>query len=513
MSALLEIVEKYDIDGLNLDYIRYDADEMGYDEYTVEDFKRKTGIDPYKIEKYSNEEVLWHMYREELVNSFVEEVYKKSKEIRQELTVSADVFPSLSGARRIKKQNWEIWLMNGYVDVLIPMNYRSTLEDLKILLDSQSQYKDKAYFYPGIQLINLPNGTKDLINQLTSCLDYFDYGVIAFSSLYLDKYDKEYIRSLFSNKAICAHAKFESILEKMNEDFSKTLKISKNIGLSDTEFQEISNFWSNILSCTDFIELFDKLSELFFYISDNVYEPTAAMYLTDQISRMMDLIRPRIYKASLTERFIPERPEDMIVIENIVPLPKGVVRYGKAKIDGEVSEWDNVERIGPFRKYDTGEEYESKTYVKVTYDDQNLYILFECEEPSMDQTKKVSGVRDTRTYLGDSVEVFILVDEPQRLYYHFVVGIDETIYDEVGFDSKWNGDIDARTFLTSNKWYVEMRINLVDLGITPKENLPVKVNFNRNRWRGEKPQYSGWSVTYGSYHTIERFGTIVFGGQ
>ncbi len=512
LNALLEIIEKYEIDGLNLDYIRYDSDEMGFDNYTVEDFKRKTGIDPYKIEKYSKEEVLWHIYREELVNTFVEEFYNRSKNVRPELLVSADVFPSLSGARKVKKQNWEIWLKNGYVDILIPMNYRSTLEDLKILLDSQSQYKDSVYFYPGIQLINLPNGTKDLMNQLTLCLDYFDYGVVAFSSIYLDKYDKDYLKVLFRNKAICSHTNIKSILEKMNDDFENYLTVSKNLGLSESEYKDIYNFWKDISSSTDIVKLFDGLSELFFYISDNVYEPVPAMYLTDKVSRMIDIIRPRIYKVILTERYTSEKPEDMIVIENVVPLPKNVISFGKAKVDGVLDEWEKIQKMEPFRKYDTGDEYDPKTYVKVMHDEENLYILFECEEPLMEQTKKASGLRDTRTYLGDSVEIFILADESQKVYYHFVVGIDGTIYDEVGFDSKWNGDIDARTVLDSNKWYAEIRINLVNLGIRPTENLSVKMNFNRNRWRGEKPQYSGWSVTYGSYHTIERFGIITFGG-
>jgi len=129
----------------------------------------------------------------------------------------------------------------------------------------------------------------------------------------------------------------------------------------------------------------------------------------------------------------------------------------------------------------------------------------------MNDVKKVSGPRDTRTYLGDSVEVFILKNERDREYYHFVIGIDGTIYDEKGLDSKWNGDIEAITTLSDNLWCAEIRINLRTIGLEPVKGGILKANFTRNRWRAGKPQYSCWSVTYGSYHTIERFGTLIFG--
>jgi hypothetical protein len=248
-----------------------------------------------------------------------------------------------------------------------------------------------------------------------------------------------------------------------------------------------------------------------FFISDEVSHPKSSILLTDTISWMANILRPKIYKLTAKKDFVPEKPSEMIIVENIKPLPKAVIPRNKAIIDGKIEEWKNIPKLSNFLKYDNGELFEPETYVKVMYDDFNLYVLFMCNEPELNDVKVFSGPRDTRTYLGDSVEVFILKDEESKEYYHFVIGIDGTIYDEKGYDSRWNGDVEAKVTKDNDAWYVETRISLKEMGITPEKDTTLKVNFNRNRWKVNKPQYSGWSVTYGSYHTIERFGIIVFG--
>lgn len=511
MNGIIEVIEKYKVDGVNLDYIRYDSDEMGFDEYTVKEFTSETGINPYNIEKYTQSEVLWQLWREEKVNSFVKEFYEKAKTINPELIVSADVFPSISGARMVKKQNWEDWLYNGYIDVLIPMNYFGSADDLKINLENQLKYKSYIYFYPGLQLISLKN-TEEMLSQVYPSLEYFNQGIVLFSLAYLEKFDFKTLKDgLFRFKAVPTHSNLSKIVTGMEETLLNTLDILKEYGLSENEYKNVLDYWSEakteaLNNQTD--KFFDKIVELFFYVSEGIEEPIVSLKLADTINWMLEIIRPRILKG--TEKYEPTKPEGMIVIENAAEIPEAKIQKSKIKIDGDTSDWQNIRSLGMLKKYDSNELFEPKTEVKVCYDEKNLYVLFICEEDDFSNVTKFTGPRDTRTYLGDSVEFFILKDESKKEYYHFVIGIDGTLYDETGYDSKWNGQIEYITWSEGNKWYVEMAVNLEQFNLIPEIGKYIKVNFNRNRWRGNKPQYSGWSVTYGSYHTIERFGKLIF---
>ncbi|MFN4223345.1 MAG: family 10 glycosylhydrolase [Fervidobacterium nodosum] len=511
MDGILEVVQKYSVDGINLDYVRYSSDDMGFDEYTVNRFKAETGIDPYKIEKYSEQEVIWHMWRENLVSNFVKEVSQRIKDINKDIIISADVYPSLSGARLTKKQNWEEWINNGYVDVVIPMNYRSSVDDLKILLDNQQKYLNMSHILSGLQLISL-NSTNDLIRQIITSTSYLNHGTVLFSLAYMDKYDIDYLKyGLFRNKAIPSHAPLEKLLYGFEKELNNVMEISKRLGISEEEYRIVLEKWSKIKEIKELGKFFDESMNFVFFVSEELSNPMASILIADTVSRMVDILRPKIYKITSTKDFKPEKPSEMIVVQNLKPLPEMIIPKGKSIIDGSADEWENIPKSTNFLKYDDGELFTPETFVKLMYDDDNLYVLFVCTEPEFDSVKVFSGPRDTRTYLGDSVEIFILKDEKEREYYHFVVGVDGTIYDEKGYDSRWNGDIDAKVFKENEKWYVEARVNLREIGINPERYDFLKVNFNRNRWKANNPQYSGWSVTYGSYHTIERFGKIVFG--
>lgn len=78
-NGILTLVNMFDIDGIHLDYIRYASDYMGYDEVTVDKFQKETGINPIAIEEYSKEAVDWQLWRENLVTSFVQEIYREVK--------------------------------------------------------------------------------------------------------------------------------------------------------------------------------------------------------------------------------------------------------------------------------------------------------------------------------------------------------------------------------------------------------------------------------------------------
>ncbi len=507
LKSIRDLLENYDLDGVNLDYVRYGDDSMGYDDAAISAFKSEEGIDPREIEKFSREELKWQLWREKRVSDFV---CKASKVVRRRgKLLSVDVYPTLSGARLEKKQNWEEWIYRKWVDFIIPMDYRSTVEDLKILLQKQSAMKDKVFIYPGLQMMKV-RSWRDVLSQMKVVRDLISYGSVLFSLSYIDSLNVDALRAgMFRFNAIPPHADFESLKKAMNEGIVSILSSFSEKALPGDVKKAIAEKWSKVLNASNEEELFNGMVEIYFSISDSVKDPAIARKLLDTFSYFMDVLRPRMYEG---ENYVPGKPEGMVIIDNPVPVPIATIAEMDIKVDGKIEDWKSAQWLSEFRLNDTGEPCTPITRVKVAWKGNWLYVLFEAHEYDWEGVKVVSGRRDTRTYLGDSVEVFVLKDEENREYYHFVVGIDGTLYDEKGFDSMWNGNVLRRVWKEEEKWYVEMGIDVSSFGMRLHKGMSIKVNFTRNRWRAGKAQYSSWSVTYGSYHTPERFGTLKLGG-
>jgi len=108
LNVLSEVLEKYDIDGLHLDYIRYNnvknnGNEINYRNFKEEDYKRNT------------------------ITNLVMEIRKLISELCPDCKLSAAVKPNIYLARDQFFQEWDVWLVEGYLDFVMPMNYIPSL--------------------------------------------------------------------------------------------------------------------------------------------------------------------------------------------------------------------------------------------------------------------------------------------------------------------------------------------------------------------------------------------------
>jgi uncharacterized lipoprotein YddW (UPF0748 family) len=167
LALLEEITTRYDVDGIQLDYIRYpfqdpSANQLGgYGRAAREQFKELTGVDPINISPRDRQ--LWQTwtdFRIRQVDSFVATVSQRLRKQRPNLIVSAAVF-ALPRSERLQRlqQNWEDWAMQGNVDLMIPMTYAldaNGLQNLAQPLLTQSSLSS-ALILPAIRLLNLPD--------------------------------------------------------------------------------------------------------------------------------------------------------------------------------------------------------------------------------------------------------------------------------------------------------------------------------------------------------------------
>ena len=141
-----EIVTKYDIDGLHLDYIRYQDSDFGRNPVARQIYERNNGEDPLVLmtsrgrwigndKQYISRLRKWSDYRRILVTDLVKQIHLMVEEVRPDCILSAAVKPNLYQARDQFFQEWDVWLAAGYLDWAIPMNYSPKLDNFADNID------------------------------------------------------------------------------------------------------------------------------------------------------------------------------------------------------------------------------------------------------------------------------------------------------------------------------------------------------------------------------------------
>nr|WP_199326039.1 family 10 glycosylhydrolase [Nostoc parmelioides] len=198
-----EIITKYKVDGLQLDYIRYPFQDpaagrsYGYGKAARTQFQQLTGVDPMKISPSQTQ--LWQQwttFRTQQVDSFVAQVSQMLRQQDRNLILSVAVFP-LPEYERVQKiqQHWEIWARQGNVDLIIPMTYAQDTVRFQTLAKPwiTSTQLGSTLLIPGIRLLSLPTlGAFDQL-QLVRDLPVSGYALFAAENL------NNELHKLFSN--------------------------------------------------------------------------------------------------------------------------------------------------------------------------------------------------------------------------------------------------------------------------------------------------------------------------
>lgn len=128
--VVLDIVRRYDIDGIHFDYIRYTGERWGYNPVSVARFNRRSGREG----KPDPADPLWKQWRRDQVTAVVRKIYAQATALKPQLKVSAALITWGDGpqntddwvnrsAYRAVFQDWQGWLKEGILDMAIPMVY------------------------------------------------------------------------------------------------------------------------------------------------------------------------------------------------------------------------------------------------------------------------------------------------------------------------------------------------------------------------------------------------------
>ena len=139
VSVYLDIVRRYDVDGIHFDYIRYPETEgpalprgadVGYNPVSVARFQRATG----RTDVPAPDDEAWIGWRRQQVTQLMRRISIEARAIKPRIKVSAAAiawgrppssladFENVAPMQRVF-QNWQGWLAEGLLDLAVPMNY------------------------------------------------------------------------------------------------------------------------------------------------------------------------------------------------------------------------------------------------------------------------------------------------------------------------------------------------------------------------------------------------------
>jgi len=154
LSTIAEVVSRYDIDGIHLDYIRYPDANSCYCAGCRARFEKWSGqpVAKWPAEVLSGtRENSFKKWRSLQITEFVRKVRAEIRQIKPNVQLSAAVYPKYPDCLESIGQDWGLWLKEGTVDFVCPMDYFPNVSSFRETVGRQLAMQTKGRrIYPGL---------------------------------------------------------------------------------------------------------------------------------------------------------------------------------------------------------------------------------------------------------------------------------------------------------------------------------------------------------------------------
>jgi len=154
LSTIEEVLNNYDLDGVHLDYIRYPDANACYCAGCRQRFENWCG---QKVKNWPREVVYgrqsgnYKTWRNAQITNFVRAVRNEMKKIKPRAKLSAAVYPKYPDCTESMGQDWGLWLKEGLVDFVCPMDYFPNVSSFRETVGRQLALQTNGKrIYPGI---------------------------------------------------------------------------------------------------------------------------------------------------------------------------------------------------------------------------------------------------------------------------------------------------------------------------------------------------------------------------
>ena len=169
-SVVHELVARYAVDGVHLDYARYPDDTFDYSASALAEFRanrlaatsvadrqrldQRAASDPFIWPKTFPQG--WVAFRRDRLTTLVGRVALDARATRPGIVVSAAVSPSAEEARVNRLQDWAFWASTGTLDVVCPMAYATDLASFSAQVTGARASAGRVPVWTGVGAYLLP---------------------------------------------------------------------------------------------------------------------------------------------------------------------------------------------------------------------------------------------------------------------------------------------------------------------------------------------------------------------
>lgn len=174
-QAVINLVRNYDVDGVQLDRIRYpDGGDWGYDPKTIARYNAETGTRGRPLPA----DPVWQQWKRDQITALVRRIALEVKSIRPSAWMSAATITYGPAPRALAPgdfrnsptytgvmQDWPTWIYQGLIDLNVPMNYkRDQTGEQEVWFNGWNSYASSVRMRADGQIAPLAIGTAMYLN-------------------------------------------------------------------------------------------------------------------------------------------------------------------------------------------------------------------------------------------------------------------------------------------------------------------------------------------------------------
>jgi uncharacterized lipoprotein YddW (UPF0748 family) len=189
-----ELLGRYAVDGLHLDFIRYPTREHDYSRAALEGFRGGPAAPAELLAGPAARPAAWDDYRREAVTRLVERLVVTARATRPAVRISAAVVADEAQALTQKHQAWPSWASLGLLDAVCPMAYTPEARLFRSQVElAKARAGTRTAVWAGVGAYRLE--APDMVARVRAAREAGAAGVVLFSHEWLEPPDLDQLRA------------------------------------------------------------------------------------------------------------------------------------------------------------------------------------------------------------------------------------------------------------------------------------------------------------------------------
>ena len=195
-NVITELLQNYRLDGIHFDYIRFHDSKSGMNPDGLKLFLNYNNSLPGLPSLELNKAPSFADFKKASITSFLRKASLRIRAYQPNCTISAAVKPNLNDAKKVFHQEWDEWLIGGYIDWAILMNYTSSTRNfennIQIIIDNMpKKYLNKILMGIGVYNQTYKSASEKI--KITIKNKFAGYSLFSYTVF---KKDTDYIKKL-----------------------------------------------------------------------------------------------------------------------------------------------------------------------------------------------------------------------------------------------------------------------------------------------------------------------------